>query len=73
MQKFHEENLEYSPGLLTFLLEFLTVNKWPSNTFMAGYNDCDADCTRGQAAPCGCACRLDAFSLSDDEVGRSRK
>ncbi|CAM9521680.1 unnamed protein product [Ascophyllum nodosum] len=68
MQKFHEENLEYSPGLLTFLLEFLTVNKWPSNTFMAGYNDCDADCTRGQAAPCGCACRLDAFSLSDDEV-----
>lgn len=67
MEQFHAIHPEYSPGLLTFLLEFLLVNKWPSNRFIAD-NGCDLDCTRGQMASCGCTCSIDALSISDEEV-----
>ena len=69
MQEFHEEHPQYSPELLTFLLEFMTINFWPRNSFMPELNECDIDCTRGQAEPCGCTCSVDALSMSDDEVG----
>lgn len=69
MQQFHEEHPEYSADLLTFVLKFLTSKKWPENSFMSEYNDCDTECARGQAEPCGCTCKVDAFTLSEDEVG----
>lgn len=68
MQHFHEEHPEYDPGLLTFILEFLTCHYWPNNIFMPDYNNCDTECVRGQTEPCGCTCEVDAFSLSEDEV-----
>ncbi|CAN0470797.1 unnamed protein product, partial [Laminaria digitata] len=68
MQEFSDEHPQYSPGLLTFLLEFMTVNFWPSNAFMPEFNECDAECGRGQTEPCGCTCNVDALSMSDDEV-----
>lgn len=69
MADFQAENPEYSSELLTFALEFLLANKWPSNSLMQDYNECDTECTRGQAEPCGCTCTMDPFALSDDEVG----
>lgn len=69
MNEFHNQHAEkYSPGLLTFILEYMTANEWPSNSFMPDDNDCDSDCVRGQGESCGCTCRVDAFSLSEDEV-----
>lgn len=68
MAEFQAENPQFKSGLLTFTLEFLLANKWPSNSLMKGYNDCDTSCVRGQTEPCGCTCTLDPFTWSDDEV-----
>lgn len=68
MHDFHEKHPEYSPALLTFLLEYLTVNFWPSNSFMPESNVCDLDCVGGQARKCGCTCTLDALTISEDQV-----
>lgn len=68
MKRFHEEHPEYTAPLLSFVLEYLLVNHWPDNSFMPDYNDCDSECVKGQTEPCGCTCRVDAFSLSEEEV-----
>lgn len=68
MAAFHEDHPEYSRGLLTFALEFLLANKWPSNTLMGDYNDCDESCVVGQTERCGCTCKVDPFEFTDDEV-----
>lgn len=64
----HQKHPHFTPELLTFLLEYITTNLWPDNTFLEGYNVCDSDCERGSEKTCGCTCLVDAFSLSDDEV-----
>lgn len=69
MAEFQAENPKYSTGLLTFTLGFLLANKWPSNSLMMDYNECDKSCVHGQAEPCGCTCTVDPFEWSDDEVG----
>lgn len=75
MFDFHEENPQFSAGLLTFVLEFLLANKWPSNSLMGDYNDCDTDCDAGlsgeeeEEEPCGCTCTTDPFEWTDQEVG----
>lgn len=68
MVEFREENPQFNPGLLSFALEFLLANKWPSNTLMEDYNTCDADCDTEQTEPCGCTCNTDPFEWTNDEV-----
>lgn len=68
MVKFKEENTQFRQGLLTFALEFLVANKWPSNSLMEDYNTCDEDCDIEQAEPCGCTCNTNPFEWTDDEV-----
>eukprot|EP00904_Undaria_pinnatifida_P014260 jgi/Undpi1/9965/HiC_scaffold_28.g12419.m1 len=68
MQEFHESHPQYSPGLLTFVLELMTVLFWPRNLFMPEYNTCDTGCTRGQTEPCRCTCSVDVMSMSDEEI-----
>lgn len=68
MQSFHEEHPEYSPGLLSFVLEYLTGKYWPGNSFSPSSNVCDTECVAGQSEPCGCTCSIDAMSISEDEV-----
>lgn len=70
MPEFQAEHPEYSTGLLTFAMEYLLANKWPSNKLMSDYNVCDESCERGQTEPCGCVCTVDPFDWSDDEVSR---
>lgn len=68
MNTFSEQHPEYEPGLLSFVLEYMTFNYWPMNSFMPDYNTCDTRCESGQTEPCGCTCNVDAFALSDEEV-----
>lgn len=68
MVEFAEENPQFSPGLLSFALEYLLANKWPSNSLMEDYNTCDAECDIDQAEPCGCTCNTNPFEWTDDEV-----
>lgn len=68
MQEFHEERPEFSPGLLSFVLEYLTGKYWPGNSFLPSSNVCDTECVVGQPEPCGCTCSIDAMSISEDEV-----
>ena len=68
MKRFQNEHPEYSPGMLTFLLEDLTANYWPSNSLMPDYNVCDTECKIDQAEPCGCTCTVDPLTLSDNMV-----
>lgn len=68
MEEFHDDHPEYSRGLLTFVLEYVLANKWPSNSLMGDFNDCDESCAVEQEEPCGCTCNIDPFELSDDEV-----
>ncbi len=68
MQQFQREHPELGPGLLTFVVGFLTSKYWPRNEFLPESNKCDEECTRGQAEPCGCTCSIDALSISEDEV-----
>lgn len=68
MNEFHLQHPQFSEGLLTFVLEYLTSKYWPNNNFSPDYNECDTECETGQAEPCGCTCTIDALSLSDDEV-----
>ncbi|CAM9966345.1 unnamed protein product [Scytosiphon promiscuus] len=68
MADFQEDNPQFSPELLTFALQFLLANKWPSNSLMADYNDCDEECEVGQTDACGCTCNTDPFEWTDDEV-----
>lgn len=68
MQLFHEEHPEFSPGLLSFVLEYLTGKYWPGNSFLPSSNVCDTECLVGQAEPCGCTCSIDAMGISEDEV-----
>lgn len=68
MKQFAEDHPEYSVGLLSFVLEYLTFGYWPTNDFMPTSNTCDTACTPGQTEPCGCTCNVDAFTISDQEV-----
>lgn len=68
MQKFHEDHPDYSLGLLSFVLEYLTFTYWPGNSFLPEFNTCDTHCEKGQTERCGCTCLIDAFDLSEDEV-----
>eukprot|EP00903_Cladosiphon_okamuranus_P019564 g17994.t1 len=68
MRLFHEEHPEFSPGLLSFVLEYLTGKYWPGNSFLPQSNVCDTECEIGQSEPCGCTCSIDAMTLSEDEV-----
>lgn len=68
MVEFVETNPQFNPGLLSFTLEYLLANKWPSNSLMGDYNTCDEDCDIGQTEPCGCTCNTNPFEWTDDEV-----
>lgn len=68
MVEFLEENPQFKQGLLTFALEYLIANKWPSNGLMEDYNTCDTDCDIEQTGSCGCTCNTDPFEWTDDEV-----
>lgn len=68
MADFQVEYPLYKSGLLTFTMEFLLANKWPSNSLMKDYNDCDTSCVSGQTESCSCTCTTDPFEWSDDEV-----
>lgn len=68
MHIFHEDHPEFSPGLLSFVLEYLTGKYWPGNSFLPASNVCDTECMRGQPEPCGCTCSFDAMIISEDEV-----
>lgn len=68
MVEFAEENPQFNPGLLSFALEYLLANKWPSNSLMADYNTCDEACDIEQSGPCGCTCNTNPFEWTDDEV-----
>lgn len=67
-KSFYEKNKsKYSPGLLTFLLSYVTTTLWPDNAVTPGYNTCDTSCERGDT-DCGCTCNVDAMSMTADEV-----
>lgn len=66
---FQANNPQFSPGLLTFVLEYLTTNFWPDNSMMGEYNECDTGCSKGDK-DCGCTCLIDPMSMSSDEVRR---
>lgn len=68
MVEFAEENPQFNPGLLSFALEYLLANKWPSNSLMEDYNTCDEECDIDQTEPCGCTCNTNPFEWTDDEV-----
>lgn len=68
MVEFAEENPQFNPGLLSFALEYLLANKWPSNSLMEDYNTCDEQCDIDQTEPCGCTCNTNPFEWTDDEV-----
>eukprot|EP00903_Cladosiphon_okamuranus_P010576 g10001.t1 len=68
MEVFHEEHPEYTRGLLSYTLEYIVTNTWPTNSLVGAYNDCDMSCDVGQTEPCGCTCTVDPFDWSDDEV-----
>lgn len=68
MAEFLEENAQIHQDLLTFALEYLLANKWPSNRLMGDYNECDTECEVDQAEPCGCTCNTDPFEWTDDEA-----
>ncbi|CAB1114279.1 TYR [Ectocarpus sp. CCAP 1310/34] len=68
MAEFQEANPQFSPELLTFTLQFLLANKWPSNSLMEDFNYCDEDCAVGQTHPCGCTCITDPFEWTDDAI-----
>lgn len=68
MKAFSDQHPEYSVGLLSFVLEYLTFNYWPMNEFIPSANVCDTECTKGQTEKCGCTCLIDAFAISDAEV-----
>ncbi|CAB1114283.1 unnamed protein product [Ectocarpus sp. CCAP 1310/34] len=68
MIEFHEENPQYDQGLLTFTLGYVLANKWPSNSLMRDFNECDEQCDVDQGEPCGCTCLVDPFEWTDDEV-----
>ena len=68
MNAFRIKHPQFSPGLLSFALEFLLANKWPSNSLMSSYNECDMECVVGQTQTCGCTCSTDPFDWTDDEV-----
>lgn len=70
MKQFSVDHPEYSVGLLSFVLEYMTFNYWPMNGFIPSANTCDTACTKGQTEPCGCTCNIDAFAISDEEVRR---
>lgn len=66
MGEFHGAHPEYGSGLLSFVLEYITVHRWPSN-FMTDYNKCDMSCDLGDE-DCGCTCNTDIDDWTDDEV-----
>eukprot|EP00752_Nemacystus_decipiens_P007682 g6866.t2 len=66
MGEFHGAHPEYGSGLLSFVLEYITVHRWPSN-FMTDYNRCDMACDLGDE-DCGCVCNTDIDDWTDDEV-----
>lgn len=68
MHAFHEEHAEYTRGLLSYTLEYIVTNTWPTNSLASDYNDCDMSCEVGQTEPCGCTCTVDPYDWSDDEV-----
>lgn len=68
MAEFLEEHPQIHQDLLTFALEYLLANKWPSNRLMADYNDCDTECDVDQVESCGCTCNTDPFDWTDDEA-----
>lgn len=72
MDAFSQDHPEYSTRLLSFVLEHMAFAFWPTNAFLPSANDCDTECTRGQAEPCGCTCTIDAFDISDDEVSTDK-
>ena len=71
MKAFHEEHPEYQIGLLSYTLEYIVANTWPTNSLASDYNDCDMECEVGQADPCGCTCTVDPYEWTDDEVRAS--
>lgn len=70
MVAFQRENPQFGSGLLSFTLEYVLVNKWPSNGFMGDYNECDSECAVGE--PCGCTCTEDFDAWTDSQVRRRR-
>eukprot|EP00903_Cladosiphon_okamuranus_P013048 g12172.t1 len=68
MKKFAKDHPEYDVGLLSFVLEYLTFDYWPTNDFSPSYNTCDTSCATGQTESCGCTCDIDAFAISDQET-----
>eukprot|EP00903_Cladosiphon_okamuranus_P010577 g10002.t1 len=69
MEKFRQEHPEYTRGLLSFAAGFIVTQTWPTNSLMAGHNECDEHCLIGsQNQTCGCRCTTDPFEWSDEEV-----
>jgi hypothetical protein len=62
----------FSSQLLTFALNYITANRWPSNSFFGAYNECPvpASCLPGitPEQDCTCHCNLDVESLTDEAV-----
>lgn len=70
MSAFSEAHPEYSAGLLSFVLEYMTFTFWPTNSFIPQANVCQTSCSRGQEKRfCGCTCMIDAFAIDDEKVG----
>ncbi|CAN0179965.1 unnamed protein product [Ectocarpus fasciculatus] len=68
MAEFQDDNPQFSPELLTFTLQYLLANKWPSNSLMEDFNYCDDECDVDQTERCGCTCITDPFEWTDDAV-----
>lgn len=70
MEVFAEDNPEFSRGLLSFAVGYIVSQTWPTNSLMAGFNECDEHCIVGGAEnqTCGCTCLHDPFEVSDFEV-----
>ncbi|CAM9923670.1 unnamed protein product, partial [Ectocarpus sp. 4 AP-2014] len=68
MSAFSEAHPEYSAGLLSFVLEYMTFTFWPTNSFIPQANICQTSCSTGQKRFCGCTCMIDAFAIDDEQV-----
>lgn len=69
MFEFRQNSPQFSPGLLSFVLEYIVANRWPTNGLMGDYNACNTECDVDQTQPCGCTCTTDPFEWTDEEVG----
>ncbi|CAN0296786.1 unnamed protein product [Pylaiella littoralis] len=73
MFEFRQNSPQFSPGLLSFVLEYIVANRWPTNGLMGDYNACNTECDVDQTQPCGCTCTTDPFEWTDEEVYQHMK